>query len=158
EIKGGLTPQQLEQFKQEIGIKVDSEHSFQVTYDSGDRNDAMNIANRLAEMFVRKASAQRQQKTDENATAIDEEIEALKRRMESQSRQMHDYKSKTVHALPDHMDDNLRAIESAREQIRDRETKVAEEQAKKASIEREIQDLESKGVLDQPVVYQKTPD
>src|SRR5262245_42465242 len=32
-----LSPQQLEELKQDIGIKIDSEHSFQLTYQSGDR-------------------------------------------------------------------------------------------------------------------------
>ena len=157
-LEGSLTPQQLEEFKEPIGIKVDSEHSFQLTYESGDRNDAMNVANKLAEIFVRSASAEREQKTTETATVIDDQLEALKRRMGSQSKQMHDYKTKAVHALPDHMDDNLRAIATAKDQLRERETKVAEEQARRASIERELQDLEAKGVLDQPIVHEKTPD
>jgi polysaccharide biosynthesis transport protein len=153
-----LSPDQLEEFKQSIGIKVDSEHSFQLTYETGDRYDAMNITNKLADLFVHKASAEREQKTTEAATVIDDQLDALKQRLETQSRQMHDYKSKAVNALPDHIDDNLRQIEATRDQILDRETKIAEEEAKKASSQRELQDLESKGVLDQPVVHEKTPD
>jgi polysaccharide biosynthesis transport protein len=153
-----LSPDQLEQFKQSIGVKVDSEHSFQLTYETGDRYDAMNVTNKLAELFVHKASAEREQKTTEAATVIDDQLDALKQRMETQSRQMHDYKSKAVTALPDHIDDNLRNIESTRGQILERETKIAEEEAKKVSSQRELQDLESKGVLDQPIVHEKTAD
>jgi polysaccharide biosynthesis transport protein len=153
-----LSPGQLEQFKQSIGIKVDSEHSFQLTYETGNRYDAMNVTNKLAELFVHKASAEREQKTTEAATVIDDQLDALKQRMETQSRQMHDYKSKAVTALPDHIDDNLRNIESTRGQILERETKIAEEEAKKVSSQRELQDLESKGVLDQPIVHEKTAD
>jgi succinoglycan biosynthesis transport protein ExoP len=153
-----LSPDQLEEFKQSIGIKVDSEHSFQLTYETADRYDAMNITNKLADLFVHKASAEREQKTTEAATVIDDQLDALKQRLETQSRQMHDYKTKAVNALPDHIDDNLRNIETTRDQILDRETKIAEEEAKKASSQRELQDLESKGVLDQPVLHEKTPD
>ncbi len=157
-VSGNLTPQQIEDFKKGIGIKVDSEHSFQLTYDSGDPSEAMNVANTLADMFVERASAKSEQKTAETASVIDDQVDALKKRMEQQSRQIHDYKSKAVHALPDHMDDNIRAADTAREQLQDRETKIAEEEAKKASIQRELQDLESKGVLDQPLVREKTTD
>ena len=153
-----LSPDQLETFKQSIGIKVDSEHSFQLTYETGDRHDAMNVTNKLAELFVHKASAEREQKTTEAATVIDDQLDALKQRLETQSRQMHDYKTKAVNALPDHIDDNLRNIESTRDQILERETKIAEEEAKKASSQRELQDLEAKGVLDQPIVHEKTAD
>jgi polysaccharide biosynthesis transport protein len=155
---GDLSPQQLEDFKQSIGIKVDSEHAFQVTFEAGDRYDAMNVTNKLAELFSERASAKREQKNTETAKVIDDQLDALNQRMGKTSKKIHDYKSKAVNALPDHMDDNIRALDGAKDGIQDRETKISEEQAKRASIEREIQDLEAKGVLDQPVVKEKTPD
>ena len=156
--QGNLSPEQLEQLKEGIGIKVESEHSFQLTYQTGDRSDAMNVTNKLAALFVQTASAKREQKTSEAASVIDEQLDALKKRLEQQSRQMHDYKSKAVNALPDHIDDNLHAIGSTRQQILERQTKIAEEEAKKSSIQRELQDLEAKGVLEQPIVHEKTAD
>src|SRR5262245_55797349 len=156
--QGNLSPEQLEQFKEAIGIKVESEHSFQLTYQTGDRSDAMNVTNKLAELFVQTASAKREQKTSEAASVIDEQLDALKKRLEQQSRQMHDYKSKAVNELPDHIDDNLHAIGSTRQQILERQTKIAEEEAKKSSIQRELQDLEAKGVLEQPIVHERTAD
>ena len=156
--KGDLSPQQLDEFKQAIGIKVDSEHSFQLTYEAGDRYDAMNVTNKLAELFVQNASAKREQKTSEAANVINEQVDDLKNRLQRQNDQIQNYKTKAVHALPDHIDNTIKAIDSLKEQIQDRETKIAEEQAKRASIERELQDLESKGVLEQPMVHEKTPD
>ncbi len=157
-VQGKLSPPQLEEFKSSIGIKVDSEHSFQLTYDDGDRYDAMNVTNKLADLFVKDASAKREHKTAEAAGVIDDQLEALKKRQEVKSTEMHDYKKKAVHALPDHYDDNLRQIDSAKDQIRDRDTKIAEEEAKKSTIQKELQDLEAKGVLEQPIIHEKTPD
>jgi polysaccharide biosynthesis transport protein len=158
-----LTPQQIENFRQELNsqsdlIKIENEHTFTLTYDSGDRYEAMNVTNTLAEAFVRDASAKHEQKTDEAAKVIDDQLNALNHRIEDQSIQIHKYKTDAVHALPDHIDDNLRDIDAAKDQIQDRETKISEEQAKKASIERQLADLESKGVLDQPIVREKTVD
>src|SRR5262249_43527432 len=137
-----LTPQELDELKQQINIKVDGEHTFQLIYDAGDRYDSMNFTNKLADLFIQKASAKREQKTEDAQNVIDDEIDALKKRMEAQSRQIHDFKSNNVTALPDHIDDNLRGIDSTKEELRDRETKIAEEIAKKASIEAEMKDLE----------------
>jgi len=156
--QGQLSPQQLEEFKQAIGIKVDSEHSFQLTYEAGDRSDAMNVTNAIAGLFVKKASANQEEKTTEAATVIDDQLNALKQNLEQKSKQMHDYKTKAVNALPDHVDDIYRGIESTKQQIQDRETKISEEEAKKVSSQRELQDLESKGVLEQPLVHEKTAD
>jgi polysaccharide chain length determinant protein (PEP-CTERM system associated) len=157
-LPGNLSPQQMDEFKQAITIKVDSEHAFQLTYESGDAHDAMIVTNKLGELFAEKASAKREQKTSEEAKVIDEQLDALKRRQEGKSKEMHDYKTKAVHALPDHIDDNLRGIEESKHQIQDLDTKIAEEEAKKSSNERELKDLESKGVLDQPLIHEKTAD
>src|SRR5262245_55639396 len=153
-----LSPQQLEEFKKHITIKVDSEHAFQVIYDTGDPHDAMNVTNRLAELFVAKASAKREQNTTEAASVIDNQLDSLKKHLDDESRRIHDYRTQAVQALPDHIDDNIRLVDETRTQIQVKETKIAEELAKKASIEKEIQDLESKGVLDQPLVHEKTSD
>jgi len=153
-----LSPQQLDELKQQITIKIDGEHTFQLLYNSGDRDDAMNVTNKLADLFVAKASAKREQRTQQAATVIDDQVEELKQRMEAQSKQIHDFKTRQVTALPEHIDDNIRGIDSSRDAIQDRETKIAEEQAKKASIQRELKDLEAKGVLEQPLIREKTAD
>src|SRR5262245_10865882 len=68
ETKRDLSPPELEEMKQHITLKIDGEHTFQLVYDTGDRYDAMNVANKLAELFIQKASAKRVQKTSEAAT------------------------------------------------------------------------------------------
>lgn len=162
-LAGDLTPQQIEQFRQELTsqtdfIKIENEHTFTLTFDSGDRYEAMNVTNKLAEVFVKDASAKHVQKTDEAAKVIDNQLDALTRHVEDKSKQIHDYKTTAVHALPDHIDDNLKGIETTKDQIQDRETKITQEEAKRTEIERQLADLESKGVLDQPIIHEKTPD
>src|SRR5262249_44788811 len=144
------------ELKTRISIKVDSQHAFQITHETSDPYDAMNVTNKLAELFVAKASAKREQKTSEAANVINDQLQTLKSGLEEKNRQMHDFKSKAVNALQDHVGDIYRSIEAAKLQMQETETKIAEEEAKKASSQRELQDLEAKGVLDQPVVYEKT--
>lgn len=162
-VAGDLTPQQIEQFRQELNsqtdfIKIENEHTFTLTYDSHDRHEAMDVTNKLAEQFVKDASAKHEQKTDDAAKVIDDQLDALTKRIEEESEGIHRYKTSAVHALPDHIDDNLRGLESTKDQIEDRRTKITDEQARKATIQKQLVDLESKGVLDQPIVHEKTPD
>src|SRR5438552_1628187 len=42
-----LSPQELDEMKQQINIKVDGEHTFQLTFDAGEKYDAMNVTNKL---------------------------------------------------------------------------------------------------------------
>jgi len=162
-VAGDLTPQQIEQFRQELNsqgdfIKIENEHTFTLTYDSRDRHEAMNVTNKLAEEFVKNADAKHEKKTDDAAKVIDDQLDALTKRIDAESKEIHDYKTSAVHALPDHIDDNLRALESAKDAIEERRAKITDEQAKKATVEGQLADLESKGVLDQPIVHEKTLD
>jgi capsular exopolysaccharide synthesis family protein len=63
-----------------------------------------------------------------------------------------------VHALPDHIDDNFREAASLREQFEAKRTKIAEEEARRMEIQKQLQEMESKGLLEQPVIQEKTPE
>jgi uncharacterized protein involved in exopolysaccharide biosynthesis len=116
----------LDELKTAINLKVTDEHSFQLTYEAPDRSEAMNVTNKLSELFVMNASASSQQKTQDAASAIDDQLSALKGRLESQSQTLHSYKQKAVEALPDHIDDNFRAVHDLKETYDDRTTKARE--------------------------------
>src|SRR5438874_2569972 len=82
--------------------------------------------------------------------------ESLKQRLEAEGKQLETYKGQIAHALPDHIDDNLREAERLRATYQDRTLKIAEEEARRTSIQKQLQDLEAKGILDQPNVFEKT--
>src|SRR5206468_657538 len=73
-LPGPLSPQQLEEFRAALNvpdlIKIDSEHTFKLTYDALDRFEAMNVTNRLAQSFVEHASEKREKKTEEAGVVI----------------------------------------------------------------------------------------
>ncbi len=148
----------IDEVREGLNLKVESEHSFQITFDTGNRYDAMNVTNKLAEAFVQRASADRNQKNQETATVIDDQLEALKQRLEVQSQRLHAYKQKAVNALPEHIDNNIRAVNDLKTDYQDRMTKISEEEARRTSIQNQLKELEAKGVLDQPVVEEKSPD
>jgi polysaccharide biosynthesis transport protein len=157
-IQGKLPAEALDQIREGISIKLENEHTFQITFDTTDRYDAMNVTNKLAEVFVRRASANSAQKNQDAATVIDDQLNALKQRLEVQSQELHSYKQKAVNALPDHIDDNLREIHSLRDALEDRLSRISEEEARRTTIQNQLKELESKGVLDQAVVAEKSPD
>jgi polysaccharide chain length determinant protein (PEP-CTERM system associated) len=157
-VNGPLPAEAIEELKSAINLKVEDEHSFQVTVEAGDPIDAMNATNKLSDSFVKRASANRVQKSQDAASVIDDQLSSLKDRLEQQSTTLHAYKQKAVDALPDHIDDNIRAVDSLKADYRDRTTKIAEEEARRSAIQKQLQELEAKGVLDQPVVVEKSPE
>lgn len=157
DVQGPLPQEILDTVKAEIDIKVEGEHTFQVLGKANDAADAMNLTNKLAAMFVEKASANRKQRNEETRAVIDEQLDALKQRLEGQSQKLHSYKSQAIHALPDHIDDNIRAVDMLKGEYQAKETKIAEEDARRTAVIREMRELEAKGVLDQPMIQEKTP-
>jgi polysaccharide biosynthesis transport protein len=157
-IQGPLPAGAADGLNSSITLKVEDEHSFQIAFDAADPYDAMNVTNRLSELFIQRASANRVQKNQDAATVIDDQLNALKQRLETQSQALHSYKQKSVAALPDHIDDNIRAVDSLKAEYRDRATKIAEEEARRTTIQNQLQELQSKGVLDQAVVLEKSPE
>lgn len=157
-VQGNVPSEAIEELKSALSLKVENEHSFNITFDTTDRYDAMNATNKLAEVFVQRAAASRNEKDQEAAIVIDGQLDALKQRLETQSQELHAYKQKAVNALPDHIDDNIRAVDSLKTDYQERTTKIAEEEARKTTIQKQVDELEAKGVLDQPVVTEKSPD
>jgi polysaccharide biosynthesis transport protein len=157
-VNGPLSSKAIDDLRSALSVKVTDEHSFQITYEAADRYEAMNVTNKLADLFVQHASAKNEQKTQDAASAIDDQLSSLKERIETQSQKLHSYKQKAVDALPEHVDDNIRAVNSLKTDLDDRTTKIAEEEARRTTITKQIEELEAKGVLDQPVVAEKSPD
>ncbi len=156
DVPGTLPLQVLDAIKTNINLKVDGDRTFQIAYDATDRFEAMNVANKLAELFVEQASAKHEQRNEEAESVINDQIGALKKHLEAQGKQLQEYKAQVAHALPEHIDDNLREAERLRASYQERTIKIAEEEARRTSIQKELQDLDAKGVLDQPNVYEKT--
>jgi polysaccharide biosynthesis transport protein len=156
--KDPIPPQVVEQMKGKVVIKVDGEHSFTVSYDASDPYDAMNVTNKLSQLFVERSSAQGEKKIQDAQGAINDQLEALKKRLTEQSKNLHDYKQQAVHALPDHIDDNFRQVESLQTEYKSLESKIADEDARRNAIRKQLEELQSNGVLDQPVVQEKSTD
>src|SRR5438093_1205079 len=94
--RGNLTARALDAFKNNIDIKLDGERTFQLSYESPNRYEAMNVANKLAELLVEQASMKHEQTNEETESVIATQIEKLKKSLEQQGEEP----EKAVAALP----------------------------------------------------------
>ena len=137
--------------KDSISIKVEGEHTFTVSYEGTDPEQVANVTKTLAESFVAQASAKTEQRNEDAQTVIQKQIDALKQRLAEQDRQVKNYKQGAAHELPEHVDDNIRAVDELRAQQLSVESKQADDEAKKVAYQKEMRELESQGALEQPV-------
>jgi len=156
-LKEPLPTAALEEFKKKVGVKVESEHTFFISFEGASPKEVFAVTNKLADLFVQQASAKSDQKVTDARNIIDEQVNSLKQRLEQQDSEIRSYKQKAVNELPEHMDFNIKEVDSLKTQYEDRASKVSDEEAKKTMLTKQIAELEQQGVLSQPIVTEKTP-
>jgi len=152
-----LPAEAVEMVKKGISIKVESEHTFTIAYDGDEPRQVADVANALARMFVDRASAKSDARVEDAKTIIQQQLDALKARLEEQDRQVRQYKQNAAHELPEHVDANIRVVDELQSQQLAVASKIADDEARRISIEKEMRELEAQGALDQPVFSEKTP-
>jgi polysaccharide biosynthesis transport protein len=156
-VQGPLPQPALDELKKAITIKVDGEHTFSVGFEGDNPQEVANFTNKLSELFVNQASARQEQKTEDTQSIIQKQLDDLKGRLAEEDQKVRQYKQNAANELPEHVDDNIRAVDSLREQYQEIESKIADEQARHTSINKEMRELEAQGALDEPTIAEKTP-
>jgi polysaccharide biosynthesis transport protein len=158
DVKGPFPETVIDALKSNITVRVESEHTFHIVYEGSDPHDVMNVTNRLAERFVKEASATHQEVVKDTQGVIDQQIDALKAKLAAQDKEVRAYKERAVNELPQSQDSNMKMAESLQQQYDGITSRIADEQAKRTTVARQIADLESHGVQNQPMITEKTPE
>jgi polysaccharide chain length determinant protein (PEP-CTERM system associated) len=122
--------------------------SFRVGFEGRDRDQVVKVANRLVELFIRSASASRERRVQEVAGFIDAELQPLKKKLDAQLQKIRDYKEGVVNALPEQAATNLRLLETLQTQSMQKADAIANDEARRAAIADELNELEKHGALD----------
>jgi polysaccharide chain length determinant protein (PEP-CTERM system associated) len=154
---GRLPAEAIDAFKAGISVKVDGEHTFYISYDGNDGREVAKVTNRLAELFVDNASDRRDLRAQENSNVVNVELDALTRRLQEQDLRIKEYKEQAVNELPEHVDANIRMLDSLQHGYQSLSAQITDEQARRTSILKEIAELEAQGALKQRVLVEKTP-
>jgi len=157
DVKEQLPEEALDDVRARIVVKVESEHTFHISYEGGDPAEVMNVTNKVAELFTERASAKRDKKVADAKGVIDDELKTVKERLEKQDEAMRSYRQRAVNELPEHMDFNIKEVDSLRAQYEERTSRIGDEEAKRTTVSKQLRQLEDQGVLNQPMVTEKTP-
>lgn len=149
----GLYPQQngripdkaLESMASRIAIRVEGEETFSISFDAGQARQAADVANRLAERFIERRLASREQRVTVAAGFFQEQVEELKGKLSEQEKQIREYKKRSARELPEYVATNLRFLESLQEQLQKKKESMVQEQARRAAVLKEMRELESEG-------------
>jgi polysaccharide chain length determinant protein (PEP-CTERM system associated) len=156
-LKGPVPDTEIDALKSGIALKVESLDTFHISYEGRNAQAVMDVINKAADAFVDRASAKHQEKVQDTKAVIDQQIDTLKSQLAQQDREVRTYKERAVNELPSTLDSNMKMAETLKQQYDGITSKIADDQAKKTMVAKEMAELENHGLLDQPVITQRTP-
>jgi chromosome segregation ATPase len=145
---GPLGQTELDAIKSRIQIQVESPEAFYVGFDSPQREQSMQVANRLAGLFIERISDARGQRVEREDNFLDNEVERLRQQLSEQESRLTAYKSSVAAGLPERLSANLKQLETLQQQIQAKTDQITELEARRSSLGEELRSLEGQGILD----------
>jgi polysaccharide chain length determinant protein (PEP-CTERM system associated) len=147
---GAVREADLQSMAGRISIKVQGNKTFLLGFEDTDRRRAAAVVTRLAEMVIGEGSAERFERAEATTSFVSNQVETLRAKLAEQEREIEQYKARYFAELPESQGINQAVIDTSREQLeRDDET-IAENEARRAAITREMRELEQQGVRAKP--------
>jgi len=156
DLSGQQAEDKLDAMKARVQIQVDGPEAFYVGFKGSDPEQAKNVSNHLALIFVQRASTMRDQRVDQQDKVLDDEVESLRRQVAAQEWGLKQYEESVSQDLPERFQTNLKQDEDLRTQIQAKTDQITNAEARRASIVNEMKSLEAQGVL-APPPPEKTP-
>lgn len=141
-----LMDQVVEQMKGDIGVRVqrvgrrqDPNHFF-VSYDSRNPQTAMQVAERLASLFIRENIEGRNVQTDATIQFLQRQADEKLREIREQEGRLAAFKRANAGRLPDQVETNVQLMSNARQQIQTISDGITRDRERQMAIERMIAD------------------
>ena len=125
-------------FRSNIRLDIRRNDAFQISYDSGNPETAMKVANRLASLFIEQNLQVREQQAIGTTNFINSETERLRKELEEQEALVTHYKVDNRFELPDQLDANLRTVEQLRAELKGNMANVTSMQERLGSLQKQL--------------------
>jgi polysaccharide chain length determinant protein (PEP-CTERM system associated) len=146
---GTGTPEQaLEALKSKIQIQVEAPDAFQISFEGKQPLQVMQVTNRLAELFIERASDLRGERVEQADSFLDAEVNRLQEQLREQEDSLKSYKESVARQLPERLATNLKLLEDLQQQVRSKTDQITEGQARRLAVNEEMKALENQGALD----------
>ena len=142
--------QAMEQMKSRISVQVEGPDTFSVGFEGENPQQVMQVANRLAELFIERTADLRGQRSAQQDRFLDAEVERLRNQLSEQEESLKTYKQGAVQELPERLTTNLKLFENLQQQVQGKSDQITEGQARRSAAMEEIKALGKQGMLDNP--------
>ena len=116
------------QLRQQLSVRVEGEHAFELSFRDRDPELAQKVANRLPEIYAAAAVAVRREQAQRAANLFSSEVKTLQERLAQWEKRIASFKVQHMGELPEQLETNMRGLERVADQLRTKseELRVAE--------------------------------
>lgn len=138
----------VELMRQNIRVDIPQRTSenvgyFAIKYTSKDPVVAAAVANKLSSLFIEENLKQREQQAVGTSEFLANELKTTRERLETQGKELADYKRRHLGELPEQRDTNIRLLEQIQLQYQRNEESLRAAQDRQLLIGRQMRDLEN---------------
>jgi polysaccharide chain length determinant protein (PEP-CTERM system associated) len=108
----------VDMMKTKIGVRVEQESAFSISFEGRDPRTVMTVTNKLASMFIEENLKSRESRVEGTAQFIGRELQTVESTLRKKEDTVRRYKEKNMGHLPQQLDANLRILDRLQEQFR----------------------------------------
>ncbi len=108
----------VEMMRSKIGIKVEQESAFSISFEGRDPHTVMAVTNKLASMFIEETLKSRESRVEGTAQFINRELKAVESTLRKKEDVLRQYRENNMGQLPEQLDANLRILSQLQEQLK----------------------------------------
>ena len=138
----------IEAMKLRIEIQLDGPDAFYVGFEGAQPEQTMQVANRLAGLFLERKSDLRGERVEQEDSFLDGEVDRLQIQLKQQEDKLAAYKLSVSRELPERLTANLKQLETLQQQIQGKTNQITEGEARRAALTAEVNAPENQGILD----------
>jgi len=138
----------VEAMRARVEIQIDSPEAFYIGFEGSRPEEAMQVSNRLAGLFLERKSDLRGHRIEQEDSFLDAEVGRLRTQVEEQEEKLKAYKQSVAGELPERLTANLKQLETLQQGIQSKTDQITEGEARRSALTDEVKALESQGVLE----------
>jgi polysaccharide chain length determinant protein (PEP-CTERM system associated) len=141
ERRAGIMEDVIARMRKDIDVQVIKGDAFSVAFTSSDPRLAMNVANRLAAMFIDGSKTDQSAFAESTTSFLQSQLNDARRRLEEQEKKLAEYKTRHAGELPSERDSNLQALNNLQMQVQAVVDAIGRDRDRRYQVERTIADL-----------------
>ncbi len=136
----------IEYLRKRINVKVTKAKkgadAFSISFKGKEPEKVMKIANTLATYFIDENLKLRETQAIGTSDFLDDELGAMRRRLEELEKALKEYRERYMGALPEQLETNLRILDRLQEQLSEKQEGLREAKSSLIAIENQITEMQ----------------